>query len=405
MKKMILIFALILTFAVNGCAAVPDEVKKDIKNYHGENNNIDPKNFKFTYINTSDLKDSSQKAIEKNYKQFNISQNIEFTSFPEEINQMEFKYTDNFEENYIDILKMFFTQQELNSQEINLNSSKSGSKSYSFFNENNRVYGCVSDNGFVSMLKPDAFDISFSYNDPNIKIYHADRNEDLSDTYQLKNGSCSVKDAVDYINNWFKTNYKKIAPDYDYRVKTVIVRKHENYHLFEIHTEIFYRDIPLDNLSMEAETDEENLKMHMIYTSNNVTIQMLNVNQIDSFTNGTGILQPVKAEKIEECISLESALKFCETTFTDFRNITISDIGIKYTTSPDYDYINNQEPYAPGISVASRPVWEFIIDVSPSEFLREGEINTYGEVRKYIYIDILTGELHYNLDVVLQGMG
>ncbi len=405
MKKMILIFALILTFAVNGCAAVPDEVKKDIKNYHGENNNIDPKNFKFTYINTSDLKDSSQKAIEKNYKQFNISQNIEFTSFPEEINQMEFKYTDNFEENYIDILKMFFTQQELNSQEINLNSSKSGSKSYSFFNEKNRVYGCVSDNGFVSMLKPDTFDISFSYNDPNIKIYHADRNEDLSDTYQLKNGSCSVKDAVDYINNWFETNYKKIAPDYDYRVKTVIVRKHENYHLFEIHTEIFYRDIPLDNLSMEAETDEENLKMHMIYTSNNVTIQMLNVNQIDSFTNGTGILQPVKAEKIEECISLESALKFCETTFTDFRNITISDIGIKYTTSPDYDYINNQEPYAPGISVASRSVWEFIIDVSPSEFLREGEINTYGEVRKYIYIDILTGELHYNLDVVLQGMG
>ena len=405
MKKMILIFALILTFAVNGCAAVPDEVKKDIKNYHGENNNIDPKNFKFTYINTSDLKDSSQKAIEKNYKQFNISQNIEFTSFPEEINQMEFKYTDNFEENYIDILKMFFTQQELNSQEINLNSSKSGSKSYSFFNEKNRVYGCVSDNGFVSMLKPDTFDISFSYNDPNIKIYHADRNEDLSDTYQLKNGSCSVKDAVDYINNWFETNYKKIAPDYDYRVKTVIVRKHENYHLFEIHTEIFYRDIPLDNLSMEAETDEENLKMHMIYTSNNVTIQMLNVNQIDSFTNGTGILQPVKAEKIEECISLESAMKFCETTFTDFRNITISDIGIKYTTSPDYDYINNQEPYAPGISVASRSVWEFIIDVSPSEFLREGEINTYGEVRKYIYIDILTGELHYNLDVVLQGMG
>ena len=127
MKKMILIFALILTFAVNGCAAVPDEVKKDIKNYHGENNNIDPKNFKFTYINTSDLKDSSQKAIEKNYKQFNISQNIEFTSFPEEINQMEFKYTDNFEENYIDILKMFFTQQELNSQDIILSSSKSGS--------------------------------------------------------------------------------------------------------------------------------------------------------------------------------------------------------------------------------------------------------------------------------------
>ena len=110
-------------------------------------------------------------------------------------------------------------------------------------------------------------------------------------------------------------------------------------------------------------------------------------------------------------------MKYCEHTFTDFKNITISDIGIKYTLTPVYDYIgmeskdeneNNikmQNPYSAGITVTSHPVWEFIIDVDPSEFLKDGEINTYGDVRKYIYIDMVTGELHYNMDIVLQGTG
>ena len=191
--------------------------------------------------------------------------------------------------------------------------------------------------------------------------------------------------------------------------KTVIVREHEDYYLFEITVEVFYHGIPLDSITMISDTDEKNQAMYMKYTSNKIEIQMINVNQIDSFTNCTGILEPIETEIVDECISLESALRYCEKTFTDFKDVTISDIGLKYITSPVYDYIGNesimQNPYSAGITVNSHPVWEFIIDVEPSEFLRDGEKNTYGDVRKYIYIDIITGELFYQLDTVLQGTG
>ena len=43
-----------------------------------------------------------------------------------------------------------------------------------------------------------------------------------------------------------------------------------------------------------------------------------------------------------------------------------------------------------------------IIDVDHSEYLKEGEINGYGDMRKYIYINMLTGELYYQFDIVFQ---
>lgn len=406
MKKYISILILLfMTTFISACSAVPDEVKNDMSNYWNVDNDINDQ-FEFTYIKTTDLKDDVEKALAQNYNQFNLSENIDFLK-PEEINIMTFKYTENFEKNYIDILKLFFTQKEIEFQKINSSIDNTGSLSYSFWNEADKIYGCVSDNGFIAVLKPDAFDISFSYNEPNVKIYHIDRGDDLSDVYQLKNGRCSIEEAVDYINNWFATEYKTFASDYDYNVKTVIVREHEDYYLFEITVEVFYHGIPLDSITMISDTDEKNQAMYMKYTSNKIEIQMINVNQIDSFTNCTGILEPIETEIVDECISLESALRYCEKTFTDFKDVTISDIGLKYITSPVYDYIGNesimQNPYSAGITVNSHPVWEFIIDVEPSEFLRDGEKNTYGDVRKYIYIDIITGELFYQLDTVLQG--
>ncbi|MCM1508974.1 MAG: hypothetical protein NC177_17840 [Ruminococcus flavefaciens] len=94
---------------------------------------------------------------------------------------------------------------------------------------------------------------------------------------------------------------------------------------------------------------------------------------------------------------------YCENTFTDFKNVTISDIDIMYTLTPVYDESNASEddPFNfEFIGYDSYPVWEFVIDVPPEDFLANGEVNTYGDIRKYIYIDMVTGELNYNFDIV-----
>ena len=417
-KAWVFTLFLYLTILIFGsCASVPKEVQNDIMARKSAEHNIITDDFNFSYIKIADIKKNAEMALQKKYNQFKIIDNIDINN-PSEINILTLKYLENYECNYHQALQLFFSQKEIDSQDINYSADSTGMYTYSFWNERDKLYGCVGDNGFIAMLKPDVFDISFACNKRNVKIYHVDRSDDLSDIYMLKNGEYSVGEAVNYINNWLNTEYKTMFPDYDYKVKTIIVREYENHYLFDITAELFFNDVPLDSFTMESAYDEVNKRMYMLYTRSNIKIQMVNINEIDSFTNGTGIISPIEAESIDECISLESALLLCENTFTDFKDITISDIKIKYTLTPVYDYIGEkhegkngtiniitQSTYASGTMLKSRPVWEFVIDVDPSEFLKDDEINTYGDVRKYIYVDMLSGELFYQLDIVLQGTG
>ena len=133
-----------------------------------------------------------------------------------------------------------------------------------------------------------------------------------------------------------------------------------------------YNEVPVD--SYTAELDESSAKM--IFDNSRIEIQMVNKKSIDSFTNRTNALVPSVEKTLNECISLESALEYCKYTFTDFKDIEISDISIMYTLSPVYEYDSEQRPYI--VKYNSRPVWEFIMDVSPEEILSEGQVNTNG---------------------------
>lgn len=394
MKKIII--AMITIIMLTGCASVPDEVKEDMGKYlDSKSDKYDNSNF--SYIKIADLSDNVEPAINKEYGQFTISDKINFTQ-PSELNIMSFKSMSGFSEKTDEAIGLFYNDQELSAQ----NPEKDNEK-FMFYNETDKLYGCIRDDGFIAVLKPDAFDISFSYSKPLVKIYHPDRTDDLSDEYQLKDGKCSVADAVKYINNWFETNYKPLAPYYDYQVNTVIVREYESNYLYQFLIEALYNGVPLDSYTTEEERIDGEFTGKIAYIKHGISIQMLNVNSIDSFTTGSGMLVPKVEEKINECISLESALNFCENTFTDFRDVTISDIDIMYTLNPVYETDDEGNLFVSGYN--SRPVWEFIIDVPPEEFLADGDINTYGDMRKYIYVDMVTGELKYNFDIVYQGLG
>lgn len=392
MKK--IIFSIALIIMLTGCASVPDEVRSDMSDYHNSESNKSD-DFNFTYINVSELSKEAEEALSKNYGQFKISDKINFVQ-PPEINIMSFIKENNFSK-YEEALSLFYTESEIATQDIWLENE------IYFCNDTDKLYGRVRNDGFIVVLKQDAFDISFSYSEPNVKIYHPDRNGDLNDEYQLKDGKCSVSDAVDYINNWFETNYKPLAPYYDYQVNTVIVREHEGNYLYEFLVEALYNGVPIDSYTTEPERINGQLTYKMAYLKYGISIQMINVNSIDSFTTGSGMFVPEVQEKIEECISLESALNYCANTFTDFKDVTISDIDIMYTLNPVYDESDPENLLLTGYN--SRPVWEFIIDVPPEDFLADGETNTYGDMRKYIYIDMVTGEIKYNFDTVKQGTG
>lgn len=397
MKRMTLLLSAILCIiSMSGCAETPEEVKADMSSYREENDSVSESS-EFSYIDVADLSENAETALNKQYGQFTVSDKIRFVQ-PDEINIMSFAHVDDFTENAGAAMKLFYTEQEIGKYlEASDNSSM-------FMDDTDKVYCCVGDDGFIAMLKPDAYDISFSCQEPNVKIYHPGRNDDLSDVYQLKDGKCSVGDAVQYINNWFEANYKPLAPFYDYSVESVIVREHEGSYLYQMKVHAVYKGVALDSYTREVKFDD-NYDHTSSYWDYSIDIQMINVNEIASFTNGVGIYEPTELERIDKCISMESALELCEKTFTNFKDVTVSDIGIMYTIMPIYEKMSEGEDRVGDIineivvRQDSRPVWEIVIDVPPEDFLADGEVNIYGDIRKYIYIDMITGEMKYDLEV------
>lgn len=395
MKKRILPIIMVAVL-LTGCADTPDEVRNDMSSYRDLQSSVSDADFKFSYIKVSDLQDDAETALEKNYGQFTVSDKIKFIQ-PDSVNIMEFSCISGFIDKSKEVMSCFFPESVIASQDIKISDNF-----FTFMNEKEKVYFGVEDCGFIAMLNPETFDISFSYSEPVVKIYHTNRNDDLSDEYELNNGTCSVADAVNYINDWLYTEYKTLSPELDYIVNTVIVREHNNKYLFQFLVEGAYKGVPLDSFTRKGEIKDGMPTGKMKYIDYGIQIQMVNKKSIDSFTNLIGIFTPCIKENIDEVISLDSALAYCEKTFTDFKNVEISDVRIMYTLSPFYSVdkeILTVEDNAKVLGYSSRPVWEIILDVPPDDFLQKDQINTKGDVRKYIYIDMITGECYFSLDV------
>ena len=401
-KTMLLLWSVLCVASVTGCAEVPDEVMQDMSSYIDEEKDSTEQS-ELEYITISELAENAEIALSKDYTQFELSDKIRFSS-PEELYLMSFKGAEDFSGNFDKVMELYFDDSVISSQTLSI-SDDEDDKTIHFMSDENKVYGCVGDDGFIAMLNPDAYDISFSYQAPNVAIYHTERNDDFNDEYQLKDKKCSLAEAVEFVDNWFENNYRQFSPEYDYKAETVIVREHEGNYLYQILVHAVYKGVPIDSFTREVESVGDT-SMRMTYSDYCIQIQMIKSDEIDSFTNGTGIYIPTEEVVIAECISLESALRLCEDTFADFKDMTISDIGVMYTLNPVYEPNPNAEndPLNKEIvtGYTSRPVWEFVIDVPPSEFIKKGEVNTYGDLRKYIYVDMITGELKYDFDPVIR---
>lgn len=401
-KTMLLLWSVLCVASVTGCAEVPDEVMQDMSSYIDEEKES-PEETELEYITISELAENAEIALGKDYTQFELSDKIRFSA-PEELYLMSFKGAEDFSGNFDKVMELYFDDSVISSQTLSI-SDDEDDRTIRFMSDEDKVYGCVGDDGFIAMLNPDAYDISFSYQAPNVAIYHTERNDDFSDEYQLEDKKCSVAEAVEFVDNWFENNYRQFSPEYDYKAETVIVREHEGNYLYQILVHAVYKGVPIDSFTREVESVGDT-SMRMTYSDYCIQIQMIKSDEIASFTNGTGIYIPTEEVVIAECLSLESALELCEDTFADFKDMTISDIGVMYTLNPVYEPNPNAEndPLNKEIitGYTSRPVWEFVIDVPPSEFIKKGEVNTYGDLRKYIYVDMITGELKYDFDPVIR---
>lgn len=392
--KNLKLLAAALAVILAGCAQTPDSVRSSAEKDSKERNEITA----IQYISSNKLSDDIDNALDKSYTQFDLRENIS-VELPEDYCEVDFTQISDYEENYEKIMTRIFGKDVLDRENTVHDETGDGMVSYSFSDDDGKMYGCVGNNGFICFAKPSAFDDLFNGGN-RVKIYHIDRDDDLSDSYELDGTSVTIKQAAYFAQDWLDKNYADLEPDLEIAVKTIIVRQSDQgIYSFDIHASKKYNGVLLDDLVQMTDTSDESMSK-MKYITQGIYMQMFKSDEIGSLTNGNGILIPKKERSVDKIISLSSAMGFIENTFTDFNEkMEISAIDLKYTLTPLNDNKNGQSCYDAGIKFDSHLVWEFVMDVPENEMPVGDEYSSAGNIQRFIYLDAESGDLDYEFDI------
>lgn len=398
---LLVLLCLVILFVFCSCNDVSDNVSRQ------ENNS--PSAEGFTYISPSELEGDVQKALEKGLTNFKLREGIQ-VELPEELTVCDFVYSTDYTKNADRVFKLFFDEQTLSAVSIVREDKDFYGEPMTvhvgFRDEASRIHCYVSDAGFVSLFRGDLFD-SFMDGGSRVKLYHADRGDDLSDSYELAGEPVTVAEAVTFAQDWLSQTYAALEPNYKLRIKTVSVLQNDmGEYTFDLTAEKLYKGVALYDGVIYAESNAKNSKSKDGYRlyPNSLRLRIKRKGAVDGLTNSTGMVLPENKRKLDKVISLSSAMEYIQNKFTDFASpYEISDISLKYTLTPEYDAsAPHNKPDDPGVKNIGHLVWEFVMDVPAGDLPDNGA--KYGDVRRFIHIDAESGEMEYEFDVSLLKM-
>lgn len=397
MKKIIYCISIFIAVLLSGCSKSDVTAEnKSIQSDQTQNNLLEK-----TVGNEMLLSEYPQ-ALERSYTNFLLpsTTTIDYTNLYSQLNLIQ---ASGFEVNAEAVFQMFFEEQLLENEEIT-SESTDFHDSKQLVDEENKLYGVVRDDGFVSIIKPAGWDIQFSQDFVVEDIIHVDRGDVLDDSYPLYDGTESLQDAVDYVNDWLNQNWVIWEPDFIYQVKTVEVRKIDSNYFYDMIIEKVYDGIPLDDIiNINGYKTDENNNLLLEYTISPIKIRMYHCNSIDVFSNSPGIVEVrSKSEEAEGWLSLPQCMLMLEQLFSEYTVYEVSDIEIKYVICPNYDSVSESKKridfHSPGLEMKATPVWSLIIDVAKEKLLNEDGTFTTGNVRHYVNVDMRTGEVWFELE-------
>ena len=340
-------------------------------------------------------------ALQDAYENFRLPESV--TISPTAIyKQVEIVRESDFTENAEEILRWFLGD-ALTEGLVFEDIETMGQATRIMDSEEEKVYCAVMDCGFVSVIKPSGYEIGFSGNFEVVDIVHVDRGESLSQSYALMDGEESIQEAVTYIEEWMNQNWVVWEPDFTYSVKTVVVRRYGDSHIYDIYVEKLLGGIPLDDAFGSTGMKMEHGNLQIKYIGSTIHIRMCNRNSIDVFSNGTEILKVQSVETEEDgWLSLSDCTHMLEQLFSEYAVYEISDIEMQYVLCPDYDSVNKELQgcgyMAPGLRILAKPVWCFVMDIPEEKLLNEDGSFTAGYQKHYIDVDMRTGEVWLELE-------
>ena len=155
--KNLKLLAAAVAVVLAGCAQTPDSVRSSAEKDSKERNEITA----IQYISSNKLSDDIDNALDKSYTQFDLRENIS-VELPEDYCEVDFTQISDYEENYEKIMTRIFGKDVLDRENTVHDETGDGMVSYSFSNDDEKMYGCVGNNGFICFAKPSAFDDLFN---------------------------------------------------------------------------------------------------------------------------------------------------------------------------------------------------------------------------------------------------
>ena len=142
--KNLKLLAAAVAVVLAGCAQTPDSVRFSAEKDSKERNEITA----IQYISSNKLSDDIDNALDKSYTQFDLRENIS-VELPEDYCEVDFTQISDYEENYEKIMTRIFGKDVLDRENTVHDETGDGMVSYSFSNDDEKMYGCVGNNGFI----------------------------------------------------------------------------------------------------------------------------------------------------------------------------------------------------------------------------------------------------------------
>ncbi len=371
-----------------GCQSAPKDVKEKSKKYQQA---VDVKETDIKYVSIEHILDNQEEILGKTYQNLEFKKTVHLEQ-PDSVSVLSLTITNPFttKEKFADLCSVFFDtdsyRQEITRMDDLPEFPYEGVFAFNYESDESENNATVSDSGFLACHKKNAQ----VFTDCREAVCHVDWNEDMSAVYNLDGEDVSIKEAVDYVNEWCNKNWVLLEPEYNYQVKTVYVCKANNkryYYYFDVCK--FYKGMPFDDIDFNIDNDN-------IYNRNSLDVVMEHKNELSFFRNNDNSYDIVNDEiNNDKLIGLEQAVLLVEQKMSGGQKFRIADIDLKYVLRSDMteeEVINTHTSFvAPGSPFTARPVWSFILDYQATK----DEEESHPWPRKFINVDMITGEILY----------
>jgi hypothetical protein len=377
---------------LSSCADVPDNVKTDSKNV-SDKGTSQAHDSEPEIISVDSLADDIQTALSQDHGQFSLSESCN-VNIPEALYKCTFITNKDFAENYKEVFSSVAGIDEIKSEYLTKDSDFMGD-GYVYNDPESQVYAAISDSGFISMYSGEMYSADFgSFPIREIYVNGMDNWSGTASQFDFNGTDFSVEKAVSICENWIGEKLENYEIGIEYKPLDIFrIENESGNEILAVEFEKYYNGVKLSSFddydipdTDESYTAVKNSSMEFFITGDG---------EISAFTTGTGSLSPNNQSQLSECISLTSAFKLIEDKFSDYNELDVIGVNLKYVLKYNVESAFEM-PLEENVENKTELVWEFTIDPKYPNFDESDETSV--PCFLYINVNAETGDIDFLLN-------